>query len=188
MDKFNKSNIFCQVIFTNLQTLNDPKYLINLSYKVKCPRNALLHISKRWHKTGKLPVLVKPTHMMSARKGWGVLQHPKIPHSTRYYEAMGKIWLVIPKHQGSILNINNDHHKFKHTYFNVGKKCINSNYFLKMVVGILTTFYDHNIFEFAVVSVYIEGRPLVFWDYMFYFTYRFIISGSMGVFLDFDIL
>ena len=38
------------------------------------------------------------------------------------------------------------------------------------------------IFEFAVVRVYIEDRPLVFWDFMSHFTHRLIISGPMGYF------
>ena len=35
------------------------------------------------------------------------------------------------------------------------------------------------IFEFAVVRVYFEDRPLVFWDYESHFTDRFIISSYM---------
>ena len=39
------------------------KTIENLSYKVKWRRSALLHFSKKSNKTGKIPVLWKPTHM-----------------------------------------------------------------------------------------------------------------------------
>ena len=42
-------------------------------------------------------------------------------------------------------------------------------------------------FEFAVVRVYIEDIPLLFWDFRSLFTHRFIISGPKGELLDFDI-
>ena len=51
-------------IFTNHTSLNDPKQLKNLIYKVKWRSNSLLHLSKNSHKTGKIPVLGKPTHMI----------------------------------------------------------------------------------------------------------------------------
>ena len=40
-----------------------------------------------------------------------------------------------------------------------------------------------SVSEFAVVSVYIEKRPLVFLDYKSHFTHKFIMSGYMGYFL-----
>ena len=41
---------------------------------------------------------------------------------------------------------------------------------------------------FAISSVYIGDRPLVFWNFMSHFTHKFIKSGSVEVLLDFDIL
>ena len=46
-----------------MDKFNKLKQLKNLSYKVKWRKNSLLHFSKNAPKTGKIPVLGKPTHM-----------------------------------------------------------------------------------------------------------------------------
>ena len=49
--------------FTNLQDLNDPKQLENLSYTSPMTMQCIITFLKKWHKTGKISVLGKPTHI-----------------------------------------------------------------------------------------------------------------------------
>ena len=52
--------------------------------------------------------------------------------------------------------------------------------FENMFFGVL---HQKRIFKFAVFSVCIEDIPLLFWDFMFHFTHRFIIFGNIDNFL-----
>ena len=60
----NMCDSFSKGIFTNLPDLYAPKQLKNHIYKFKWHGNTLLHFSKKSHKTGKIPVLGKPAHML----------------------------------------------------------------------------------------------------------------------------